>query len=165
MYPIKISIFFICLFLGSSVFALSKDRGEKIFIVADSSTLNYKTGINMFEGHVKADQGSTHIIADKMITKSNVKHEIQEVIAFGITRLAEYSTLPSLDKLIIKASSKIIKYYPIESNVVFENEVHIVQGENDFKGQKILYNMNEEIITVPASVQSRAILVYNPNKQ
>jgi len=164
MFQIKISLFFIFIFLFSSSFALPKDRNEKIFIVADSSTFNYKTGVNVFEGHVKADQGSTHIIADKIITKSNTKHEIQEVIAIGETHLAQYSTLPKPDELMVKASSKIIRYYPMESNVIFENEVHVVQGENDFKGQKILYNMNEEIITVPPSTTGRAILIYNPDK-
>lgn len=165
MFQIKMSLFFIFIFSCSLIFALPSDRNEKIFIVADSSVYNYKTGINIFEGHVKVDQGSTHLIADKLTTKSNSKHEIQEMIAYGEKKLAQYTTLPKQGELIVKASSKIIKYYPVEANVVFENDAHVVQGENYFQGQKILYNMNEEIITVPASVSGRAILVYNPDKQ
>jgi lipopolysaccharide export system protein LptA len=60
--------------------ALQTDKHEKVFIAADSTTYNYKTGVNIFEGHVKIDQGTTHITADKLITKTNEQHKIKEAL-------------------------------------------------------------------------------------
>jgi len=145
-------------------YSLQKDNKEKIFITADSSIYNYKVGTNLFEGHVNAKQGTTHITGDKIITKSNNKHEIQEVIAYGDKELAHYWTIPKLGDKEIHAQAKIIKFFPLTSNVTLEQNVIITQGENNFHGELILYNMQEETITVPASAKGRAVLVYNPEK-
>jgi lipopolysaccharide transport protein LptA len=64
----------------------------------------------------------------------------------------------------IHARARIIKYYPVESNVTLEQEVLVTQGENSFRGQLIHYNGNEQTITVPANKGGRAVLVYNPDK-
>lgn len=145
-------------------FALPEDKQAKIFIVADSTVYNYKTGINTFEGNVKVDQGTTHITADKLITKSNAHHKIQEVVAYGTKQPAHYWTLQKKDEVEIHAHAMIIKFYPIVSNVTLEQKVTIVQGENSFQGELILYNMQDQTITVPASQSGRAVLVYNPDK-
>lgn len=144
--------------------ALPTDKHEKVFIVADSTTYNYKTGVNIFEGHVKVDQGTTHILADKLITKSNPQHKIKEATAFGMEHLAHYWTLQKINEPEIHARAKIIKFYPIESNVTLEQDVFVSQGENSFRGQLIHYNSNEQTIIVPATKNGRAVLVYNPDK-
>ena len=144
-------------------FALSGDNTEKIYIVADSTLYNYKTGTNTFEGNVKVDQGTTHITADRLITKNNSQHKIQEAIAYGIQQPAHYWTLPKLNDPEMHAHAMIIKFYPIASNVTLEQKVTITQGENSFQGELILYNMQDQTITVPASKEGRAVLVYNPD--
>lgn len=144
--------------------ALPTDKHEKVFIVADSTTYNYKTGMNIFEGHVKIDQGTTHITADKLITKSNPQHKIQEATAYGLEGLAHYWTLQKVNEPEVHARAKIIKFYPIESNVTLEQNVLVTQGENSFRGQLIHYNSNDQTIIVPATKNGRAVLVYNPDK-
>ena len=99
-------------------YALKTDRQDIVHIVADSSVYNYKSGVNVFEGNVRIDQGTTHITADKLITKDNRYHKIQEAIAYGEKKLAHYWTLPKLNEPEIHAKAKIIKFYPIETNVV-----------------------------------------------
>jgi lipopolysaccharide export system protein LptA len=147
-----------------SAWALQTDNLEKVYIVSDSFIYNYKTGINIYEGHVKVDQGTTHIMADKLITKNNLQHKIQEAIAYGVDHQAHYWTLPNTNDPEIHARAKVIKYYPSDSNATLEQEVFVTQGENSFQGQLILYNRNNQTITVPASKNGRAVLVYNPDK-
>ena len=65
-------------------FALQGDNKEKIHIQSDSTIYNYKTGVKIFEGNVKVDQGSTHITADRLVTKDNHQHQIQEAIAYAL---------------------------------------------------------------------------------
>ncbi len=144
--------------------ALPEDNHQKVFIVADSTTYNYKKGINIFEGHVKVDQGSTHITADRLVTKNNDQHKMQEAIAYGTTELAHYWTLPKIGDPEIHAHAKVIKFYPLDSNATLEQDVVITQGENSFHGQVILYNSKDQTIIVPAAKHARSILVYDPDK-
>ncbi|EKD69830.1 MAG: hypothetical protein ACD_46C00720G0001, partial [uncultured bacterium] len=158
------SLFLCCILLSSSIYALSEDSQEKVNVIADSSIYNYKTGINIFEGNVKVDQGTTHITADKLITKTNKEHKLQEAIAYGFNTPAHYWTTPRAGDPIVNASAMIIKYYPIDANIVLEQNVVVAQAENNFQGQLILYNMNTQTITVPASNVGRAVVVYNPDE-
>lgn len=148
---------------AGTVFALPGDRIEKLHIKADTSIYNYKKGINFFEGNVKVDQGSTHVTADRLTTKSNSKHQIEEAIAYGVDKLAHFWTTPKPGQQIINAEAKIIKFYPISLNATLQGNVVVTQGENNFHGQLIHYNMNEQTITVPETRNGRAVLVYNPD--
>lgn len=168
MFPVrKTGMFFIalCLLAGASIsLALESDNRAKLHIVADSGTYNFKTGIDVYEGHVKVDQGTTHITADKLITKKNNRHKIEEATAYGIETLAHFWTLPKLGEPEIHARAKIIKFYPLQMNASLEHDVTVTQGENSFQGEVIHYNSNEQTITLPASLNGRAVLVYNPEK-
>lgn len=145
------------------VHALPEDSKEKVYVKADKSTYNLKTHFNVFEGHVKVDQGSTHILADKLTTKSNDQFKIIEAIAYGTAQPAHYWTIPKQGDQELHTYAEIIKFYPIQSNVVFEKNVTLKQGENSFQGQLILYNMRDLTVTVPESNNSRSVLVYNPD--
>ena len=164
MYRISNFILIFTLMYAACSFALDTDSKEKLHIIADSGTYNFKTGIDVYEGHVQVNQGTTHIIADKLITKKNKQHKIQEATAYGEQTLAHYWTLPKLGEPEMHAHAKIIKFYPLESNATLEHDVHIEQGENKFQGELIHYNNNEQTITVPPTANGRAVLVYNPGK-
>lgn len=155
-------IFILMISLANPSFSLRQDQYEKLWIRADHSSLNYKTGINVYEGNVILDQGTSHLKADRLITKTNKKHQIQEAIAYGLTSQAEYWTLPSQQEKIIHATAKIIKFYPIENHIVLEQQAYLKQGENSFQGEQVIYNKQSETITVPALSQSRAVLIYHP---
>ncbi len=146
------------------VFALDTDSKEKVNIVADSVIYNYKSGIDVYEGHIRVDQGTTHITADRLVTKKNDRHIIQEATAYGLLNLAQYWTVPKLGEPELHARAKIIKFYPVESNISLEQNAHVVQGENSFQGEFIHYNSKDQTITVPASKNGRAVIVYNPDK-
>lgn len=152
------------LLTSTPLFALPQDNKEKLIIISDSSSYNYKTGIKIFVGHVKVDQGATHLIADKLITKENKKHKMEEAIAYGAVEPAHYWTVPKPGDLDMHANAKIIKFYPHTSNVVLEQNARVTQGKNSFQGELILYNINEQTVTVPPSKNARAVLVYNPDK-
>lgn len=161
---IFLSLFTLLLTYPPHVFALQGDNKVKVFIEADSYLFNYKNGVNMYEGHVKVDQGTTHITADRLITKNDNHHKIQEATAYGLQELAHYWTLPKIGEPEIHARAKIIKFYPIESNITLEQDVLVTQGENSFQGQLIHYNSNDQTIAVPASQNGRAVVVYDPDK-
>ncbi|HEU5280680.1 MAG TPA: lipopolysaccharide transport periplasmic protein LptA [Gammaproteobacteria bacterium] len=155
----------LCLFLSLITLpahALQSDSQQKIHITADTTTYNFKNGITTFTGHVIANQGTTHLTAEKLITKADNKHQIQEVIAYGQDKTqAHYLTLPRPNEAVLHAIGDVIHYFPITANVTLQNHVTVQQGENSFQGELILYNMNEQTITVPPTPRGRAVLVYN----
>jgi len=146
------------------VVALQNDRTQKIHIVSDSSTYHSKTGITVFEGHVKAIQGTSHIVADKLTTQAK-EHKIQEIVAYGLQNLAHYWTVPTKGEQEVHATAKIIKFYPKETHVTLEKNVHITQGKNSFNGELILYNRQDQTIIVPKTEKGHAVLVYNPDEK
>jgi lipopolysaccharide export system protein LptA len=160
-----LNLFFLVLLstlIASSSLALPSDSRQALHIKADSSIYNYNTGFNIFEGNVIIDQGTTHITADKLVTKSDLKHKISEAIAYGDQQLAHYWTLSKQSEPEIHAYAKVIKFYPAQSNVTLEKQVKVRQGENSFNGELIHYNSNDQTITVPASNKGRSVIVYNP---
>ena len=160
-----IGIIALLISLSPASFALQQDFKEKIHIVSNSTIYDYKSGKNVFEGDVKVDQGTTHITCAKLVTKTNAQHQLQEAIAYGDDRQpAHYWTTPKLGDRVVNATANIIKYYPIDGNIILQNNVYVTQGENSFQGELILYNMSNQVITVPASNNGRAVLVYNPDE-
>jgi lipopolysaccharide export system protein LptA len=147
----------------TSAHALSNDRYEKMYITADASTYNYKTGTNSFVGHVNVTQGTSHVTADRLTTKNN-NHKIQEAIAYGTQELAHYWTQPKNGEEPMHAHAKIIKFYPLQDNVILESDAIVTQGKNSFQGQLIFYNIKNQTINVPPSKNGRAVLIYSPDK-
>ncbi len=144
--------------------ALPDDHKALMHIIADGSEYNYKMGETWFEGHVKIDQGSTHLEADRVITKRNAQNKIQEALAFGLQQPAHYWTYPKTGEKMLHAYAKLMKLYPLESRLVLEGDVRVTQGENRFQGQIIVYNIKLQTITVPPTKNSRATFVIETDK-
>jgi lipopolysaccharide export system protein LptA len=166
MYPIAHRLIFLCgfLILPLTAFSLPEDQARPLNITADSTVFNYKTGIDTYEGNVKVDQGSTHLTADRLVTQKNKQHKMILATATGIKQFAEYSTLPKPGDPALYAKARIIKFYPITSTVVLEQEVTVTQKENSFHGPLIIYNMKDQVVTAPASQNGRATIIIKPEQ-
>lgn len=145
-------------------YALPDDSQKTLHIVANSTEFNYKTGVDVYEGDVKIDQGTTQVIADKVVTQKNEHHKIVSAIAYGLKNKAQYLTIPKNDDLVLKATAYVIKYYPITSIIILENDVVVTQGENSFHGPHIIYNTKEQTVSAPASKNGRATIVIEPKQ-
>jgi len=154
----------LCMFIYSNTFALPADREKKLHIIADSYELNYKTGKDIYEGHVKVDQGTTHLTADRLVTEKDKNRKIISAIAYGIQQLAEFSTLPKEGEEMFHAKAKLIIFYPVVSSVRLEDEVVVTQGKNSFHGPIIIYNMKDQIVSTPPSKNGRATIIIDANQ-
>ncbi|MCE3238315.1 MAG: lptA [Gammaproteobacteria bacterium] len=157
------SILFLTLF-SPIAFCLQKDINQPFNIVANTSIFNYKTGIDIYEGEVKIDQGTTHLTADRLITQKNKQHKIILATAMGIKKLAEYTTVPSVGDALLYAKARIIKFYPDASVVILEKDVIVTQKGNSFHGPLIIYNIKDQVVTAPASKDGRATIVIEPEQ-
>lgn len=164
MYLAKSLLLMTLFILSVPCYALKEDMREKVHIVGDSALLNYKTGVNIFEGNVKIDQGTSHVRADKVVTTNSKNHEIKIATAYGIHTLAQYWTLPKIGDTEIHANAHVITFYPQTSNVTLQKNAIVLQGDNSFRGELIYYDNNKQTVKVPHTKKGRAILVYNPDK-
>jgi lipopolysaccharide transport protein LptA len=159
----KINLVFCLLIICSKVLALPSDRKEKFMIQADKTIYHYKLNLTKFEGHVNAKQGTTHLCADRLTTRTNQRHQIEEAIAYGDHGLAHYWTTPQAGEAALHAKAHIIKYYPLSSDIILQHKVTVSQGKNSFQGELILYNKVKQTIAVPGSRTSRSVLIYQPD--
>lgn len=150
------------LVLASLACAHPDDSKRTMQISADTSRLNYKTGENIYEGAVRINQGTSHLSADRLITRNNEHHKLQEAIAYGTYNLAHYWTIPKDGDKLLNAYAKIIKFYPLESKVVLEGNVIVKQGENSFHGPIIIYNIKNQTVSAPPNQKGRATIIIEP---
>jgi lipopolysaccharide export system protein LptA len=161
----KLLVFNVLLLLGiyhSIAFALDSDRVKEADIKFANLTHDYKNNTSVFCGDVQLDQGTTHLTADKLTTKSTKSRTLEQATAYGLNTLAHLWTIPNPGEPVLHAFAKVIKYYPSKGYISLQGNVTITQGKNSFKGETIHYDMNQKIITVPASNNNRSTIVYNP---
>jgi len=159
---LRLKAILLILFVSFSAWALPEDQQQLIHITADSSQFNYKSGQNSYEGNVTIDQGTTHLIADRVTTQNNAHHKIAEAIAYGIKKQAVYTTKLKQNDPLFEAKADIIKYYPPQSTIILQGNASAIQGENSFHGPLIIYNIKDQLVTTPPSAEGSATLVIKP---
>lgn len=164
MYRILKIVVCALLFYPMLHWALPEDKAQTIHIDADSTTFNYKTKMSTYEGNVHVSQGSSNLLADYLTTKSNAEHKMEEAIAYGRKKPAEYWTIPHTGDKPLHAKANVIKFYPIKSLIYLEGNVVVSQGENNFHGPYIIYNIKDQLVTAPASKNGRASIVIQPDQ-
>jgi lipopolysaccharide export system protein LptA len=154
----------VLLFLGYACCAeaLPSDITQSLHISADTSQVNYKTGSNNYQGNVKIDQGSSHLSADRLTTKNNKQHKMDEAIAYGIYQLAHYWTTPKQGDKLFNAFAQVITLYPQKGLVVLEGDVIVTQGKNSFHGPTLIYNLYDQTVTAPATKKGLSTIVIEP---
>lgn len=143
--------------------ALSTDKQQPAYIQADSATLNHKTGVCIYRGHVQLTQGSTTIIADTLTTYLNDQNALQQATAVG--QLANYTTLPDNTKLPFTAVAQTINYYPIKAAVELIGQAKATQGSDSFAGPKINYDIKQQLVVTPPSQGGRTTIIIQPQQK
>lgn len=151
-------------FISQKIAALPEDAQKPLQITADTSDFNYKTGVNTYTGNVVVIQGTSHLLADRLITKNNAQHKIAVATAYGEKKLAEYITLPKTGDKPLSAKADVITFYPPTGIAVLTGHVIVTQGENNFHGPIIVYNIKNQVVHVPPSTDGQATIIIEPKQ-
>lgn len=143
--------------------AASSDKDQNAFIVADSTTLNYKTHTGIYRGHVKMTQGTTTLLADEVITYGNKHNKLIRAIATG--QPARYSTLPDHSHLLFTAIGETIDYYPLQGRVELIGQAQAKQGNDSLAGPHITYNINQQTVVSLFQKTQRTTIVIQPDQK
>lgn len=123
--------------------ALPEDRNQPIQLEASRGQLDQKTGVSVYEGNVVITQGSMRLAADTatIYIKDN---NFQRMDATGNPANLRYKS--ALDKPEIQGTSKRVEYDVASAKVVMTGGVRVVQGQDIFTGDRLEYDLKDDVI-------------------
>lgn len=156
-----ISLIILLLLTPLSSLALKSDADKIAQFKADNVSFNYNNGATIYTGHVTMNQGTTHLIADKVTVTKDRNGEVNKMIAVG--KQAHYNTLPDEQKKPIDAFGDTIEYYPEQKTAVIIGNGLVTQGMNSLQGPHIVYNMvNQTVVSAPSLDGGKSTIILQP---
>ena len=139
---ITTAVLFTTIGLNSAyVTALSTDRNEPATISADDVEFDFATGVRIYRGNVKLDQGTMKLRADKLIVeyKDDV---LQKATAFGEPAVFQQRPDDKPNDVIGKGMK--LELDEINNMVILIDNASINDGEKNATGAMITYDMGKD---------------------
>lgn len=159
----RIIFLILILLIPAWTMAASSDKQQTAYVNAHQTTLNYKKRTGIYIGNVKMTQGTTTILADKVITYFNQDNQLEKAIATG--NLASYTTLPDNSKLPFTAAGQTINYYPLQGYVELIGRAKATQGKDSLAGPHLKYDINQQtVVSLPEKTGHTTIIIQPDQK-
>lgn len=144
---------------ASLVQALPEDRDKPIQIEADSAELDQNAGVITYTGNVVVVQGTMRLVADtgKIFL---VEGEFQRMEATGNPTTFRYQ--PDVDKEVIDGEGRRVEYNVETGLVTVTDNARFTQGQDEFNGDYIEYDLSTDIIRADSKDGGRIRLVIQP---
>jgi len=153
----SIVVLTVMLMITAKAYALSQDRHSTLLLTSATANLNFETGISIYEGKVKLNQGTTQLLADKLVVHTDKQSQLQQAIATG--KPAQYRTLPQLNKPEFHADANTIEYYPKKNLIILIGNARAYQNNNVYKGPRIEYHTESQTVISPESDAGRTTII------
>ena len=127
--------------LSKAAFALDSDRLQPLKIVADTALIDEKDGTATYTGNVVLTQGTLRIAAESLKIKTR-QGKVDLVMAVGEPAL--FSQVPEPNQSEVIAKAKNIDYLVQDQKLLLKKKASIVQGENIFRGEEIVYEIQSQ---------------------
>lgn len=147
----------------SQALALPADTQEAITISAAQAQFDQHTNTLTYEGGVTARQGTTQLMAERVITHLNKDNKIDKLEALG--HPAIYSTLTSVKRDRLNASANKIAFNPLLSIVHLIDNAHVSQGGNVMDSPHITIDIAHEKVISEPSALGKTTIVLQPQQR
>ncbi|MDO6592712.1 lipopolysaccharide transport periplasmic protein LptA [Neptuniibacter sp. 1_MG-2023] len=127
----------------SNAYALPDDQEQPIYITADTAQIDDKTGITTYKGNVIIKQGSL-LIEGEHVDMYRGEEGVEKLIAKG--SLAHFRQLPRKGDPYSDAWGKHLLYQVDDQKLTITEEAKVVQAEDTFTGNKIVYDLDKSIV-------------------
>lgn len=121
--------------------SLESDRYKPLKIISDTALIDEHDGTAVYTGNVILTQGTLKIIADKLSIATE-EGKVAKVTADG--KPALFSQIPEPNQAEVIAKAKSIDYLVRKQVLVLKRSASIVQEDNIFRGEKILYEIQSQ---------------------
>ncbi|WP_077277617.1 lipopolysaccharide transport periplasmic protein LptA [Thioalkalivibrio denitrificans] len=140
--------------------ALAAERDQPIRIQSDTATLDDQRGISVYRGNVVLTQGELVIHSDTLTVYTPGR---------ALTRMEAEGDLATLRTLTedgreIHAESLHMDYLAEERRVVLTGRARVWQEEDEFRGERIVYHMDDETLDAVAGEAGRVEVIITPRE-
>lgn len=144
------------------VSALSTDKNEPAVISADDVEFDFSTGVRIYRGNVKLDQGSMKLRADKLIVeyKDDV---LQKATAFGEPAVFQQRPDDKPNDVIGKGMK--LELDEVNNMVILIDNASINDGEKNASGAMITYDMTNDKMKIVGGGAGGAVLKQAAKKE
>ena len=159
------------LMIGSIVFlssthALPQDRDEIFYLSSDEADISQSKNKGLFKGHVKIDQGSSHLRSAEAETHGDENNKLVKAIAKGNQqKKAHFWTILTQNQPELHAWADIIYYFPKQNRIELVGNAEVSQGDNTFKAPKIIYDTEKQHILTERQENKRTTITFHPEKK
>lgn len=154
------SLLALFLMLPPLLYALPDDNKQPLLVRADTADLNQAKHLGIYQGHVKIDQGSTHIRSAKTTTVGNAQNKlIMATFEGDSNKQAHYWTRQTADKPIFHAYADKIYYCPEQFKIILSGHARALQEKNQITASTICYNTKTQQVTTSFQGEQTKIIV------
>lgn len=133
--------------------ALKDDENQPLLIESDAAELDDQQDISLYLGNVDVRQGSMHILADEVLVQHRPDRQIQRIIAVG--KPVRYKQLLDDDPEPVHGEALRAEYDTTRTELTLIDQAVLIQGEDRFASDRIVYNRTTARVTAGGSAQGR----------
>jgi lipopolysaccharide export system protein LptA len=133
--------------------ALEEDQYQPMYIEADAAELDEKQLTSLYLGNVDVSQGSMRILADEVLVQHKQDRRVQKIIAIG--KPVRYRQRVDDDPDEVKGRALRMEYEADREELTLIDEAVLIQGEDRFASDRIVYNRITDRVTAGSSAQGR----------
>jgi lipopolysaccharide export system protein LptA len=131
---------------GEKGFGFSASRAP-IDIVSDTVEANQKENTVTFKGNVVAKQEDTTLYANTLVIRYEAEtKKLKEIMAIGSVKIVQ------LDR---RATGQKATFQQEENKVVLDGDAVVREGENEIRGERVIFYVDEERSIVEGGKGSR----------
>jgi lipopolysaccharide export system protein LptA len=125
--------------LPFSAAALEDDAGQPIEIEANLMTLDEQSGVSVYRGHVRLEQGSLRITAEELILRMEGGRLQRMEILGNESSPAVFRQLTETGEEAM-GNARRIEYTAADGRMVLLGQAELLQGNNHIRSDRIDYN-------------------------
>ncbi|WP_295542490.1 lipopolysaccharide transport periplasmic protein LptA [uncultured Thiohalocapsa sp.] len=133
--------------------ALDADSEQPMLIEADAAEFDEKQAISLYLGNVEVQQGSMRIRADEVLVHHKPNRQPRKIIAIG--NPVRYRQLLEDDPDAVRARAQRMEYEAEREEITLIDDAELIQGEDRFRSDRIIYNRITERLTAGTSARGR----------
>ncbi len=152
--PVRLASLGVMLWLhAASAIALDSDREQPMFVEADAAEFDEKQAISLYLGNVEVQQGSMHILADEVLVHHKSNRQPQKIIAIG--NPVRYRQMLDNEPEEVRAKALRMEYEADREEITLIDDAELIQGEDRFASDRIVYNRTTDRLTAGTSARGR----------
>lgn len=141
--------------------ALPEDAEQPIHILSDAAEVYEDSGLVIYRGSVRLDQGTLKVRADTMTIEIH-DEKVVRITAEG--QQARYEQQLRSDQSRVIAGATTIVYHTQDERIELIGDASLTQDDNQFRGERIRYDMRAGKIDAAAPVNGSVEMTFKPSR-